>query len=223
MRVACQHGIALVSFVLRLEQIAVYAAAAFDSGRRLIHAVIFGNAFREGFVHSDDDGADLRIRVRGPQCFLKPLQLRGIELIGSGIIEIDEVHSALYPVVVGGQLVGERIVTKTLLAKLGCVQPVGKLNDVLLAGLWRDCFMVADAQKNGELSERSDLTSNEVVPSDFLIIDDIERLRKVLGLVLDVLIEFVNRAKIAEVPIEGRSRFDYVGSNPRHYDIAAIA
>ena len=64
--------------------------------------------------------------------------------------------------------------------------------------------MVADAQKNGKLSERSDLISNEVVPRDFFIIDDIERLRKVLGLVLNILIEFVNRAKIAEVPIEAR-------------------
>src|SRR5580704_11053842 len=104
--------------------------------------------------------------------------------------------------VIGGELVRERIVLQTLLAKLRRFQPVGELNQILLAGLRGDRFMITDAQKNRNRAERSELISNEVVPGCRFVIDDIERRDNVLQLVLHVFVEFENCAKIAEMPIK---------------------
>ena len=65
--------------------------------------------------------------------------------------------------------------------------------------------MVADAQKNRNNAERSELISNEVVPGRRLVLKDIERRGNVLQLVLHIFVEFENRPKIAEMPVEARS------------------
>src|SRR5580704_11958783 len=60
-RVAGEDVDALVRILVGLQQVGIDAVAALDAGGELVHGVIFRNAIRKGFVHSDHDGANLRI------------------------------------------------------------------------------------------------------------------------------------------------------------------
>jgi hypothetical protein len=61
MRVRGKNVNVFVRVVLRFQQIRIDAPAAFCSSRKLIHAVVLGNAFWERFVHAHDNSFDLRI------------------------------------------------------------------------------------------------------------------------------------------------------------------
>src|SRR5271156_1625491 len=102
MRMTGEDVNALVSFVLGLKQIDVNAAAALGGDPKLVHAVIFGDALGQSFVHSDDDRAYLGVGFRGLQRFFKTSHLKRVALIRCGIVEVDEIGAVLYPVVVGG-------------------------------------------------------------------------------------------------------------------------
>src|SRR3984885_13027451 len=99
----------LVRFVLRARKVRVNAPAAIRSRGRFVHAVARGNTFRQRFMHAYDDGMNLRICFIASENLFEPGKLCLVELVGSGVVEIDEVHSILDPVVISAKKVVERI------------------------------------------------------------------------------------------------------------------
>ena len=56
-------------------------------------------------MHADDHSAHIMIYPSAFQYALQPVHLLRIKLIFAGIVQIDEVNAALYPVIVGVRLV----------------------------------------------------------------------------------------------------------------------
>src|SRR5882672_8586032 len=83
--------------------------------------------------------------------------------------------------------------------------------------------MVSDADVKRRACERADLVFNEVGPGATMIVPTSEYLAIPCSSGFHILIDFVNRAKISQVPIETGGIASAVSSNRRHYDIAAVA
>src|ERR1700693_6117275 len=85
--------------------------------------------------------------------------------------------------------------------------------------------MVADREIYGRGSERRDLALDEIVPRRSLVVGDRQGLRLAGGPARreHVLVEVVERAKVAEVPVERRGLRRGAGGDRRHHDVPAIA
>ena len=83
--------------------------------------------------------------------------------------------------------------------------------------------MIPDPQIKRRLSPRLDLIFNEIIPCFFFIFGEIRRMAVATFFLHEILIRPVNRAQVAEVPIESNVVLEGVGCDSRHHDIAAIA
>src|SRR6202142_3375332 len=122
---------------------------------------------------------DLRVGGIRAECSLKPRQLIGIELIGGGVVESDKVNAVLDPMVVRPELEILAIVVEALFAQERSIEPIGELNQVLIACLRRDDLVVSDGEKHGQGAEGKKLILYEVVPGEVFVAGDIERFGKV--------------------------------------------
>ena len=222
-RMAGENVDMLVSLILSMEKRQVCQAATFRSLSRLIHAVIFGDAFRERLMHGRDDSMDGGVRRVTVQDFVKPMELGEIELIVRGVIKVDEIHSALDPVVVSSNQVVARIVLKALVLNQRRVEPIGELLNELGAGLGRNRIVIADAEKYGHGTERDELALDEIVPCELFVSNDGERLVEMFRLVLDVFVESVDGPEIAEMPVKRCVFLFDSGGDGGHDDVPAIA
>ena len=104
-------------------------------------------------MHADDQ------RLNGGGLFgavdygMKPGELGGIELVGAGVIHGDEIDIAIDPVIVRPQFMILRIVLQALCAQRRCIEPVGKLYEVLFARGGRDGLVIPGAQQDGECAK----------------------------------------------------------------------
>ena len=146
-----------------------------------------------------------------------------IKLVWRAVIQADEIHIALAPVVIDVHTVVVRVVTLALLANHRRVEPVGKLFEQLITRLWRVEFVIAHAQKNRQVSERQELVGNEVFPGGVFVVQNRHGMPEMLWLVKDVFVEGVDRSKVAELPIELRAMLQYVSGNHGHHHVAAVA
>ena len=163
-RVAGENVDALVRGVVRVPQCCIGFASAFVAERGLAHAVHAAEAAGQRFVHSDDDGADLWRCFIAREHGVEPFHLIGIELIGGGVVERNEIDIALHPVIVGAQLVIPRIVFQALRAERGRLQPIGELQQPGFARHRRDGLMVAHEQVDGQVTEGNHLARDEIGP-----------------------------------------------------------
>ena len=100
-----------------------------------------------------------------------------------------------------------------------------KLTDKIFTGLRIDGFVVADAEKNFERAEGSKLTVDKIRPSLCQVIrdGDMRRIELKFGGRDHILIEIVNGAEVAQMPVEVRAALQHGGGDRRHDDVAAIA
>src|SRR4029077_8145169 len=155
--------------------------------------------------------------------FLEPVELTRIELIFGCVVKIDELHATHDPVVVSFEFVIVRIIMKPLIAQRLLLEPVSKLDDVLLTGFRRNRFVIADTEEYWKCAEGGDLILQEVIPGMLFVIADGDWPGEVFRLVLDVLIESGDGTKIAQMPIKGCAAFLHAASDRGHNDIAAIS
>ncbi len=128
MRVAGQHVHEFVSVVLHSYQHLINLAATGYSGGKLIHAVIHGNTFWQGFVHSNYHGVDRIILAVPVEHALDPFHLRGIKLVGRRIIQVDEINTVAHPMKIGLRLRCLGIIFQPLLANVWTVEICMKLS-----------------------------------------------------------------------------------------------
>ncbi len=175
-------------------------------------------------MHPGDDRANGRIGEVLCEGALKPAQLRGVKLFRRDVVKEVERDAALDPVEIGFDQMIPGIVLEALRAQDRRVEPIRKLNDEILARLERgNRFVISDAQEKRDRAERSYLALDEIRPGNGFVFGDGERLGEVLGLVLDVFIESVDGAQVAQVPVELDLIFFGQLGDSRHHHIAAIA
>src|SRR6185312_13467365 len=114
-------------------------------------------------MHSYHDGTDLGICTRALQYLLQPAELVAVELVVRCVIEINEIHSALDPVIVGAwaRLVP---VSLPLLFQRRRIKPLSKLREKLCARLGRSGFMIPDTHKKRHWCKRGKLVLDEIGP-----------------------------------------------------------
>ena len=183
----------------------------------------FRNALRQRLVHPDDNGPNLRDRGIRVQHFLEPRQLIGIELIWGGVVEGYKVDPIFDPVVVSPQFEILAVVVEPLLAQDRRIDPIGELQQVLFARFWRDYLVVSDRKKHGQGAEGKKLILYKVVPGKIFVADDVQRFPDVRGLMLDIFVEIVNRAEVAQMPVKAGAIFPHTGGDGRHNDVPAVA
>src|SRR4051794_5977328 len=171
---------------------------------------------------SDDYRTDILIVSRLLNDAGEPFQLRIVELVETGVVEINEVNALLYPVEVGLHAMVAGIVTQALVFKDGRVKPVRKLNDEFATGVMEVQFMIADARIERHAAESCELVVDGVLPGGVEVVGRGDFLFAI-GTKLHVLIDIAHPAKIAEMPVELRVLLRGVGSDERHHDITAVA
>src|SRR5262249_36281430 len=166
---------------------------------------------------------DLGVGRRALHHALKPAHLIVVELVFGGVVEVDEIHSVFDPVKESLQCAIVRIIGQALRAQRGRVEPVGELDDELLARLRRIRLMIADAEVNRDRSEGIELALNEIVPLGLVVVGFVWRRISVLGLVQVVLINERGGPKVAKMPIKLRIVSLCAGGDGRHNYVAAVA
>jgi hypothetical protein len=107
-----------------------------------------------------------------------------------------------------------------LLLEFGRVKPVGKLDEIVGATFGRDEFVIADCEIDGSVGERRELILDEVVPGIRFVIFD-ERGRG--GELFVVLVDIVDGAEVAEVPVESGLVAVSAGGDGGHDYVSAVA
>ena len=175
-------------------------------------------------MHAHDDGGYGGARQILLQHFFKPGQLIAVKLLAAGAIQKIKRHAAVDPVIVGAQHVIVRRILQTLRAQHGRIKPVGELQEKPLAGFCRsDYFVVADADEIRNIAERLDLVVDVVLPGTALVLVHGHRAGLMFGLMHDVLIDFVSRANVAQMPEKRGVIFLRGFGNSGHHHVAAIA
>ena len=176
-------------------------------------------ALGECLVHADHQGPHVRITLGILQNGRQPFELSGIELVRRRIVEVDEIHALVPPVIVGPHFVVMRVIFQALLANHRRVQPIGKGDDELVAAFWRDGFVIADSHEKRQVRERFDLVPLEVRPGRAQILrDGGVRMKHP-----KILIEIVDGAQISQMPIKYRVMSARRRGNRGHDHIATVA
>src|SRR5690242_3040237 len=100
------------------------------------------NAVWKCFVHADNNSAYGFVRFVTIEDRIYPSQLSSVKLLLAGIVQIYKIDSVLHPVVIGSKRMIVRIISQSLFTNRLGVQPVGELQDEILAALWRNSFMI---------------------------------------------------------------------------------
>src|SRR6185312_6847784 len=176
-------------------------------------------------MHAQHNAVYGGIGLVATERLLYPAHLGIVKLIVRGVVETHEIHPALDPAIVGAKFVIAGIVLQALGAEFGRFQPVGKLLQVVGASKRRDQFVVPDSEMYRRFPKRNELLGDEIVPRQALIIEDAEVLLAIAVLRRGekVLIEIVDPAEVAEVPVEFGAVAVYPRGNRRHDNIAAVA
>jgi hypothetical protein len=176
-------------------------------------------------MHSYDHGAYKRIRLVTLQSSLYPLHLPGIELIWRGVIKGDEIYAVPHPVVIGFYEVIAGIVAQALRADFGRVKPIRELQQRLISGFGRNQFVISKRDENGYAPKPRQLILNEVLPGTREIGSDVHRGARTGRLMqsLIVLIKPVDRAEVAQVPVESCLIQSGSFSYGRHHDVSAVS
>src|SRR5258708_3665965 len=94
------------------------------------------------------------------------------------------------PVEISLEAVVVRIVPQSLRPQRRGVQPIRKLQEKIFAALQlRDCFMIPNAHKKWNGTERRNLAIDEIRPLDVSVFGNRKRFRDVLVPMLDVFIK----------------------------------
>ena len=131
-----------------------------------IHAVPGGQAFRQSFMHPYNHAAHIGVSTCALQYALEPVHLLSIKLVLACVVQINEVNSTLYPVIVGMRLI-TRLVSLPLPPQSGSVKGVGKSLFELLPGFGRGKFMIADSQIERHRLKGIELVCDEIRPRVF--------------------------------------------------------
>src|ERR1700691_158217 len=94
--------------------------------------------------------------------FFKPGNLVGVKLVLCRVVEIDEIDSALDPVVVGLGLKVGGIILQALRAQNGQIELASELRKKRGVVFWCDRLVIPDPQIKRNCPERSDLILDEI-------------------------------------------------------------
>ena len=94
------------------------------------------------------------------------------------------------------------------------------MDEIVGARFGRDEFVIANGKIDGSAGERRELVLDEVVPGIHFVIDD-ERGRG--GKLFVVLVEVVDGAEVAEMPVEGSLIVVRAGGDGGHDYVTAVA
>src|SRR5579859_4424922 len=223
MRVAGQQVNMLVRLLLEIQELGIDAAAALCAHGPVIHAVAAGQAVRQRRMHAHYQGPHIFIGRRAIQHALQPTHLLWQELVERSVIQVNKIHSTLYPVEISLRRRVLRIVRKTLLAEGGSIQPFGECFSKLLARLGQSGFMIADAHKDRHGTKRPKLVLDEIIPGVFQVVVFCDGLAAMLRAVLIVLIDGVDGTQVAQMPIERGVVLCRGRRDGGHHDVTAVA
>ena len=177
----------------------------------------------QGLVHTGHDGVNAGVRIEiAVEHRTEPAQLRIAELVMRRIVEGDEVHAVVHPVIPGtdGGALGP-----VFLALRGDLRPVEEgreLDDVPFARHGRDRLVVPTAEKHRNGVEGRDLVGEEVIPGTLLIFGFGHRHAGGFH-GLHVLVFGGHPAEIPKVPVKDVVGGLHLGGNGRHHEIATVA
>src|SRR5258708_6755700 len=173
------------------------ALAAIHLLRIVAHSMRTGYAVRKSFVHSHHYAEDGVVRLISLRDAIEPFQLFLGEAV-RGVIQIDEVHAPLHPVVV--RLGRGRVflpVPLTLRVQDRRTEPFGKLDGEFGLVLRRNDFVVADADVEWHTSEWGNLVFDEVAPRATVVSPAAQYLALLGGGRFHILIGLVDRSQVA--------------------------
>src|ERR1022692_1984907 len=99
---------------------------------------------RQSIMHTHDYGMYIPVGFVTSKRSLNPANLRVIELIGGGVVERNEIHPSLNPVIISSEFVIVGIVAKSLGANCWRIEPISELLQIVCSRFRGNEFVVSD-------------------------------------------------------------------------------